>query len=783
MAVRLLSFFSRLVDIRPHERIKTFVMFFYFFSIIATIWMLKPVRNSLFLDELGSKNLRYIYIGEGLFLIGLVWAFVQFSKRLNKKTLYNGALGFFILCLLGFWYLFRTGIPYLSALFYVWAASYSIIMTTQFFTLANDIFNPLEAKRLFGFILSGGSIGGVLGGILTQQLVGRVGTENLLLVIAAVIALCNVLVMSNWKHLIASDQETVPGSAAENHGTSRETAVSGKKLLLGSSYLMMLAAVIMIAKIASTIVDNQFNAIVELSIAGKDARTAFYGGFFSFLNALSFFMQLFLTSLVFRYLGVGIALWILPGGLLLGAAAAVASPVLAVSIFLKIFDGSTNYSIQQASKEVLYLPIASAVRYKVKPVIDMLGYRIAKSLGGVYIAVAAPLLSIPDRRLSDLVLWLLPLWFWFVWKLRTGYSTMLRSNLMVGAKEIKTAMPQQATDVLGTLYNEKTFESIKNFLGERSPYIRKLASAAYLLYLKKGKNYEATRRAIEGIVRRETFETSKAPEATAEKDLALMEDWLLQTEKGHRDPSAWESDYPEEALIKIGEILRSSGQNHESKRRAVRLLELIPRQEVVDLLISNLGNIHNHALRFAITKALDHLHQKNGALLMNRFLIKNEISREVILYESLNALRIDYARRTTVSERADYLDAILKAIQDESFDRVFMFLDLLYPHETIRIIHDRIVEYPPNHQIRAHATELLHNTLDRDLMLLVQRILEEVRPEKVSEREIVGILRDFICSQDQWFYLLGMFLSSDSGLDKQWPELKALVERNEHQII
>ena len=788
------NWLGRFVEIRPQERLKTWIMFFYFFSIIATIWMLKPVRNALFLDELGAKNLRYVYMGEGLFLIGVVWVFAQCSKRASKRALYNGVLISCIFCLVVFWFLFRMKISYLSALFYVWSASYSIIMTTQFFTLANDIFDPLEAKRLFGFILSGGSIGGVLGGILTNRLVGAIGTENLLLVIAGVIGLCSFLVMRGWKHLVphkAPSSQAIPAGGKKS--SSKEAAgVSGGKLLMGSSYLMILAALVIMAKMTSAIVDNQFNATIELSIAGKDARTAFYGSFFSFLNALSFVMQLFVTSIVFRYLGVGIAIWILPAGLLVGSLGTAVYPALMAGIFLKAFEGSINYSVQQASREVLYLPVASAVRYKVKPVIDMLGFRISKSLAGVYIALAAPLLGIPDQRLSVLILCLLPFWFLLVWHMKRGYSKMLRSNLLSYREEGRPAEFLRATDVLSCLYNEKTMDSIQSFLSHRSTYTRKLASSAYVLYMMAEKDFDSMRQAIDHIVRREALgaeKNSSAGLAAHANGQILQELENLLFHQAKQDLKGDESlknpaqDYPEDALIKLGEILRGPEKELDVKRRAVRLLELIPKQEVADMLLSGLRGSSDNALRYIMLKALNRLHDRNEHLQMNRFLVKEEIAREVEIHEKLRQLRAFYEYRMEAEAPGDYLGVTLKAIQDESFERVFRLMDLLYPHEMIQIIHDRLIEHPAEDPLRAHAVELLNNTAEPDLLILVRRILEERQPKELPEKEGVKILEEFIASQDQWFYLTGVFLASELGLDKRWPQLAGLVKKFEQQYF
>ena len=124
----------------------------------------------------------------------------------------------------------------------------------------------------------------------------------------------------------------------------------------------------------------------------------------------------------------------------------------------------------------------------------------------------------------------------------------------------------------------------------------------------------------------------------------------------------------------------------------------------------------------------------------------------------------------------DYLGITLKAVQDESLERIFSFLDLLYPHDMIQIIYDRIAGHDANDPLRAHAVELLNNTLDRDILTLVRRILEDRPPRRIEESEIADILKRFSQSEDRWFAMTGYFIVSELELDKQWPELAAISD-------
>jgi len=781
-----------ITGVRPEERIKTLFMFFYFFLTIALIYILKPVRNSLFLGELGARNLRYVYMGEGIFLVFVVAAYIQFAKRVSKKILYAGVLWFFIGCLVVFWFLFRLQTPYLSAFFYIWVASFSITMTTQFWMLANDIFNPLEAKRLFGLIISGGSLGGILGGLLTQQAMRWLKTEDLLWVSAGVLFLCILLLRTLWQqipHAAATQKPSVPLDESDGEKKAKETSSAGhqhlsiRKLFMGSSYLVTLAALVMVAKISSTIIDNQFNRVVEMNVMGDEARTAFFGGFMASLNALSFFMQFFVTSICLRYLGVGFSLWILPLGLTFFSLGSFLYPVLMLGLLFKMFDGSVNYSIQQASKEVLFLPLTSALRYRVKPVIDMLGFRMAKTFGGIYIVLMAPLFGIADERLGLLVLTLIPIWVFVVWRMKKGYSQLLRDHLLRKRVDDTSYESKRATDVLSFLHDEKTFHEIQVFMNHRSSTVRKLAATAYLAYHQSSKDLNSARRLLTQLAQDEAFEKGFEKEHSnglSEQDLVFLSNLMdLGPEnkiKNAREAEVYLSRGSESLLMKLAGVLREPNPRLEAKRRAVRILELIPRQESVDLLLHTLSGAQDHAYRFVMAKALDRLHDKNPSLTLNRFLIKNEIARDARIHGDIQKLRHFCTHDRRKENGEDYLDIALKAILDESRERIFCYLDLLYPHDAIEEIYKHIANRTEKEPIRAQAAELLTNTIEPNILMLIQKVIEEPQTLRVLEQDAAQILKSFLRSQDRWFSLTALFLLSELGLSERWPELDKFAQ-------
>ncbi len=439
----MLNLITRLVQpiikIRREEWGKTLLMFVYFFITITCLYILKPIRSAIFLEKSGFENLPYVWFITILVLMGVVSVYVRFTNKKRKNRLLIGTVLFFISNIFAFWWLLTyVNFWALPAIFYIWVSIFSIMSVTQFWTLSNDIFNTREAKRLFGFIGSGGILGGMTGGYVTGILVKSVGTINLLLVAACVLFFSVILIQWVWKRENSSPESKLHHDIEVEENEKKEQ--KGEKVLFKdlwkSKYLIMLLSVVFLAKLVSTLVEYQFNGIVQTSFIGLEGKTAFFGWFWGTLNMISFSIQFFLTSKVLRHLGVKVALLILPLGLLFGNIAILIHPLLWSAVFTMMYDGSLNYSLNQATKEVLYLPISREIRYKVKPFIDMVGYRSAKAFGSLLILLVTGFLITDLKNLSYLTVFLIGVWLFVAFVMKKEYLKELRKQLYREKTEI-----------------------------------------------------------------------------------------------------------------------------------------------------------------------------------------------------------------------------------------------------------------------------------------------------------------------------------------------------------
>ena len=164
-------------------------------------------------------------------------------------------------------------------LFYIWVNLYGVLAVSLLWLLANAVFNAREARRLFGFIGTGGIAGSVLGGVFTGWAASWLGTENLLLISAALIAISAGLVCK-----VRVNADAMPVEKATKGGALQAIA--------SSALLRHIAVVAGLVAVVAVIADIQFNEIVDAAFETKDEKTVFFGTFFAYLNGFSFFFSI-----------------------------------------------------------------------------------------------------------------------------------------------------------------------------------------------------------------------------------------------------------------------------------------------------------------------------------------------------------------------------------------------------------------------------------------------------------------------------------------------------------
>ncbi len=387
------------LDIRPGERLRTLLLFAYFFLITSPAYIIKPVRESLLL-RFDPGRFAYADLLTAV-LIGFVVSFnLTLLQRLRRRAYVTGILLFFVVSLAAFWLLFGKSSLALSLVYWFWSDVFIATTVALFWIAVSDSFHPFQAKRLIGLFVTGGLLGGIFGSLLSVGLVKTIGTRNLLLVCPALVVGAMAVANALYRHL----ETTGESRPAEPSNPTRVRYLEGFRILRRHRYLLLLAGTLACAMIVGKLIDYQFKTVGKFAFPDVNVRTHFLSTFNLGLLALSAVFHLFLTSRVLRRAGIGAALLVAPVLLILGAAAIVAVPAAALIVWavgVRGADKSLDTTLSQSARELLYIPAPADVKFKAKLFIDM---TVNKFSGGLGALLFLGLYTVLERRAGRLTI-------------------------------------------------------------------------------------------------------------------------------------------------------------------------------------------------------------------------------------------------------------------------------------------------------------------------------------------------------------------------------------------
>ncbi|MEJ2189485.1 MAG: hypothetical protein P8Y93_08725, partial [Acidobacteriota bacterium] len=358
--------------IRPGEGLPA-TLFSLLFLVLTTVhFAAKSVRQASFIDALGAENLPWVYLGVAVVSFPILVLYSRLAARFRVAMLILAFTLLHIAALVVFFLLFGLGRDWVAVLYYLWLGMAFAIAVSQFWTYAIQVFDPRQARRLFAVIGAGGLLGATLGGGLAVAVTRFAGTRTTLLAAASFLLLVPVLVV-----LIERSREGATSSAGRPLGSRHEDARGGLRTLRGSRLLGLISFLMLSTVMVGQLVQWQFYWYVQKNTDRLDQRTAVIGTAFILMGVAGFLFQIFFTRRIHKTLGVGVGMRILPGSV----AAAQLAVVLAIvagsgAIYplvwvLLLTESSLRHSLDQATRELLFLPVAEKLRVQAKAFIDV----------------------------------------------------------------------------------------------------------------------------------------------------------------------------------------------------------------------------------------------------------------------------------------------------------------------------------------------------------------------------------------------------------------------------
>ena len=382
---------SRLTGIHPREVGIVLLSAAYFFFILSAYYVLRPIRDAMGVAG-GTENIPWLFTAT---LAGMLVAhpiFASIVSRWPRRRFVTVTYRFFMLNLVVF-YLLLTGLGegtaaiWVGRAFFVWISVFNLFVVSVFWSFMTDIYRERQSRRLFGLIGVGGTVGGIVGSLITAFLVGVLSLPTLLW-FSIVLLECAVFCLKGLDRKVGVQEQPAhdatrpsPDKRSPEDLVIGGSAVDGVKRVLASPYLLGICAFMLLFTIGSTFLYNIQAVIVERTFADTTQHTSVFARINLAVLTLTLLTQLFLTGRIMKRFGVGMTLAILPLLSMAGFLALGAAPLFAVFVVFQVLRRAGNFALAVPSREVLYTVLPRRDKYKAKNFNDTFVYRAGDQIG------------------------------------------------------------------------------------------------------------------------------------------------------------------------------------------------------------------------------------------------------------------------------------------------------------------------------------------------------------------------------------------------------------------
>jgi len=426
--------FKRLFDLEKHEYVAVGWSFVYFFCVLSSYYMLRPIREAMAVGS-GPNTIPWLFLGTFVAMLIATPIFGWVASRFPRRKFLPWVYLFFISNMLILWVVFSIAIDreqdhiWLGRLFFIWLSVFNLFVVSVFWSFMADIYSREQGRRLFGVITAGGSIGALLGGAVTSILVVSIGFQNLFPIAALLLAAAIICIrkLRAWVSIEREHEARKPPPKGKPLGGS---PFAGITHMLSAPYFSRIAFASIIASLLGTALYMFTAELVAEAIPDPDKRTHFFSNINNWTNAMALFGQLFVVKRVVKRFGIGVSLVLTPIVSIAGFAMLAVNPTLATIVILTIVRRGLGFGLGKPTTDMLYSVVTPEEKYKTKNFIDTAIYRSGDLVGSLSIRGLASLgISI------SVISWLLVPYaaLWAILALWLGREYRRRAKLKIGA--------------------------------------------------------------------------------------------------------------------------------------------------------------------------------------------------------------------------------------------------------------------------------------------------------------------------------------------------------------
>lgn len=417
------NWIAKIAGVRSAEAGRTLWATLFYFFFVAHVVMVKSASNALFLSRHNPRHLPYLYIlvAIGVAVVVLFASKILADPRRRRLRLVSLAAtgGVYTAC----WALLRFEVLAVSPFVYLFAEVAATALNIQFWSVAGDIFDPQEGRRVFGVLSGGGMSGSIFGGLFVHHFGPHLHADNLLLCAAG------ALIVSLGAAWVLTKHQGRADALPAHRSTSLR---AGLRYVFTQSYPRTFGLLMMLGMVLTSFVDYLFRTSAR-ELLGEDQLAVLFGDLNTWVGIISVIFLFLLANQILRRIGIFYYLLIVPAGMAATAVVSMVFPVFLVVYALKIIENSGSMSINQAALQLMYNPVPTGLRASARGAIDGLLRKLGYAVGGGLLLLLAPLLDPPAWQL--IILALILVMVAMLLRLRTLYVNVLTDRLRVGASE------------------------------------------------------------------------------------------------------------------------------------------------------------------------------------------------------------------------------------------------------------------------------------------------------------------------------------------------------------
>jgi len=461
--------FLSLWSIKKEFRTKVFLLSSTFLFMSACLVLWKPMKMSLFAKLVGPTAIPYAKIYGLALLIPLILLYSKLVDWLRRHHLLYcftlahavGGIIFSILLAHPIYGIANTNTSSARLIgwaYYFFMESFDAFFSTVFWSFADSVNNPKDARNYFGYFVSGSKIGGIISAGTLYMLLkystaqGQIALipktmfiGSLMLIAAATCVFFLVrLVPENKMH---GYEQVYQLEKNQEHPKKKRTSIlqgfkssfAGLFIMIKNPYVLGIFSLVVFYEVIIVIFD--YIVILQAHQTHKTigSLTAYYALYYLLMNVIGLIIALFGTTPLLRVLGIRLSLFIFPGICLCLLFVSFLFPSAWVLFATLVGLRAFNYALNHPTREFLYIPTTKDIKFKAKTWTDAFGSRIAKTSGSMFnLAIHGLTPAAAFISSITLSLGLTSLWFIIIYFLGKTLQKAIDNKQIIGEKKQTT---------------------------------------------------------------------------------------------------------------------------------------------------------------------------------------------------------------------------------------------------------------------------------------------------------------------------------------------------------